>query len=151
MSHHDRCPAKLNPGYGTCDCREHDIRENTAALRAVSEQRSREEQMQQTIDILTERLATAEKQRDEAVNWKDQLMLRLNERRRVFFGDLAGIYVPESEAELATRRIEYVRANFANAIHYCCRVDGDLWNTDFYGTLDKWIARDAARSATPKT
>jgi hypothetical protein len=41
-------------------------------------------------------------------------------------------------------RIEYVRQNFANAIHYCCRVDGDEWNTNFYATLDKWMARDAA-------
>ncbi len=46
---------------------------------------------------------------------------------------------------LDKKRLEYVRKNFCNAIHHCCRTTGDLWNSDFYGTLDKWIKRDAAR------
>ena len=44
------------------------------------------------------------KERDEAVDWKSQLYIRLNERRHIFFGDQSGIYVPESE--LATLRRE---------------------------------------------
>jgi hypothetical protein len=37
------------------------------------------------------------KERDEAVSWKEQLYIRLNERRSVFFGDAAGIYAPQSQ------------------------------------------------------
>ena len=44
-----------------------------------------------------------------------------------------------------TERLAYVAAHFANAIHYCCRVDGDEWNTDFFGTLDRTMQRDAAQ------
>lgn len=49
-------------------------------------------------------------------------------------------------------RIEYVRKNFANAIHYFFShyIDGDEWNTKFYETLDKWMARDADRKGDGK-
>lgn len=50
-----------------------------------------------------------------------------------------------ARAEAAEARLAFVAAHYSNAIHYCCRVDGDEWNTDFYGTLDKTMARDAAR------
>jgi len=49
-------------------------------------------------------------------------------------------------AELQTR-LDFIKENYANAIHYCCRVDGDLWNTDFYGTLDRTIDQVAKRKA----
>lgn len=56
----------------------------------------------------------------------------------------------KERAEKAEARVAYVAKNYCNAIHYCCRVDGDQWNSDFYGTLDRTMARDAARGGSPK-
>ena len=46
-------------------------------------------------------------------------------------------------------RLEFIATHYANAIHYCCRVDGDNWNADFVGTLDATMARHAARKVNP--
>jgi hypothetical protein len=53
-------------------------------------------------DELTTKLATAEKERDRLKEWKAQLYIRLNERRRIFFGDIPGIYVPIAEESRLT-------------------------------------------------
>jgi len=61
---------------------------------------------------------------------------------------LAAVSGASSSAETLhkdTLRLDFVRRKYANAIHYCCRIDGDDWNNDFYGTLDQAIERDAAR------
>jgi hypothetical protein len=61
--------------------------------------------------------------------------------------DLTTVLSALAEMEKDSARLAFVAKHYGNAIHYCCRVDGDEWNSDFYGTLDRAIDRYAKRAA----
>lgn len=66
---------------------------------------------------LRQSVAQLTSERDEARDFKEQLYIRLRERRRVFFGDAEGLYVPESlltaaESELAELRLDRERLDW---------------------------------------
>ena len=69
--------------------------------------------------------AAVEKERDELNNAREQLHIRLRERRRIFFGDVEGIYVSEDDlAELRKdkERLDWLEKN-ADANHLKAGVD----------------------------
>lgn len=41
----------------------------------------------------------------------------------------------------ANNKLNFIAQQYSNAIHYCCRVDGDNWNGDFFGTLERTMKR----------
>ncbi len=73
---------------------------------------------------------------------------RIRDEGRDYFHELTKLQEVLSRAQADKEKLEYIRINFANAIHYCCRMDGDEWNTDFYGTLDKWMKHADDRKST---
>jgi hypothetical protein len=71
----------------------------------------------------TEEVAALTKQHNEAVSWKEQLYIRLNERRSVFFGDAAGIYAPQSQdAEYWREEANKFKLIEQNAQESCTRL-----------------------------